>query len=143
MSLSASCRAKAPTRRRIIREICGSLRLLLWLVLLLQPRFPFAPPAPLRYAGAAAELTLSEISPRTLLLELSPLDDQAPPAAPSTILVPLRSHERLRARELPREKKLRTGHLRVTIKPEPLTLSVRRADGTLVQELVFDDTPNA
>ncbi|HYT60538.1 MAG TPA: TIM-barrel domain-containing protein [Haliangiales bacterium] len=40
-------------------------------------------------------------------------------------------------------KELRAGRLRVTVKTQPLTVTVRRQDGKLVQEVTFDDTANA
>jgi alpha-glucosidase/alpha-D-xyloside xylohydrolase len=97
--------------------------------------------ASIRFAGVPAELALSEVSERTVRLELSPLDDRGNPRppSPSTVLVPFVASEKLRVRELPREKELRVGELRVIIKSQPLIVSVRRADGKLVQELAFDE----
>ncbi len=99
---------------------------------------------PIRFGGEDAELTISEVSARTVRLELSPLDLRGPRAAtPSTILVPFASAEKLRTWDLASEKELRIGELRVALKPQPLTVSIRRADGKLVQELVFDATNNS
>ncbi|HEX5222412.1 MAG TPA: TIM-barrel domain-containing protein [Verrucomicrobiae bacterium] len=94
----------------------------------------------IRFNGSPAELVVSEVSERTVRIELFPLDEQGKPrpAIPSTVLVPFSVKEELRARELPREKQVRAGDLRVAIKADPLTVSVRR-DGKLVQELVFDE----
>jgi alpha-glucosidase/alpha-D-xyloside xylohydrolase len=96
---------------------------------------------PIRFAGLNAELVLSEVSVRTLRIELSPLDQQGKPraAARSTVLVSLTTTEKLRARELDGEKEIRVGQLRVGIRAQPLTVSVWRDDGKLVQELSFDD----
>ena len=96
----------------------------------------------IRFAGQNAELVLSEVSEQTLRIELFPLDEQARarPPAPSTVLVPFASTETLRTRQLTGAKKLRSGRLRVTVKTQPLTVTVRRQDGKLVQELTFDDT---
>jgi alpha-glucosidase/alpha-D-xyloside xylohydrolase len=96
---------------------------------------------PIRFAGKNAELVVSEVRERTVRLQLSPIDQQGKPrpATPSTVLVPFPSTEKLRARELEGEKELRVGGLRVLVKPQPLTVSVRRPDGRGVQELVFDD----
>jgi alpha-glucosidase/alpha-D-xyloside xylohydrolase len=99
--------------------------------------------APLRFAGSLAELTISEISERTVRIELFPLDEQRNPipAARSTVLVPFSVIEKLRIRELSGEREVRVGQLRVIIKPQPLAVSVRRGDSKLVQELIFDDAP--
>jgi alpha-glucosidase/alpha-D-xyloside xylohydrolase len=92
-----------------------------------------------------AELTISEIGDRTLRIQLSPLDQSGDPRrpTPSTVLVSFPSVERLRTRELETERGVWVGQLRVTIKPQPLTISVRRNDGQLVQELSFEDGTNA
>lgn len=94
---------------------------------------------PIVFAGRSSELVVSEVSDRTLRLVLAPLDDQASPrpSGPSTVLVPFAAAEMLRTRELAAEREVRVGRLHVMIKPRPLTVSVRRDDGTLVQELVF------
>jgi alpha-glucosidase/alpha-D-xyloside xylohydrolase len=98
--------------------------------------------AAIRFADAPSELVISEVSERTLRVTLSPLDEQGRPASgpPSAILVPFEEQERFRARELAGEKNLRVGKLRVRITPQPLTISVRRSDGKLVQELIFSET---
>jgi alpha-glucosidase/alpha-D-xyloside xylohydrolase len=105
------------------------------------PHPALAGPAPIRFAGQNAELALSEVSERTLRIELAPLDEQGRPrpAAPSTVLVPFPSTSQWRARELDGEKVLRAGRLRVTVRPLPLSIAIRRDDGPLVQELTFDD----
>jgi alpha-glucosidase/alpha-D-xyloside xylohydrolase len=97
---------------------------------------------PIRFAGQNAELVLSEVSEWTLRVELLPVDDQVSsrPPMPSTVLVPFPSTEKLRARQMTGTKDLRAGRLRVTVKTQPLTVTVRRRDGKLVQELTFDDT---
>jgi len=97
--------------------------------------------APIQFAGRKAELVISEVSERTLRLELSPLDENgtliAP--APSTVLVPFATTEKFRAREIAGEKELRAGQLRVTVTAQPLAMSFRRDDGKLVQQLTFDE----
>jgi hypothetical protein len=40
------------------------------------------------------------------------------------------------------EKEVRIGQLRVTIRPQPLVVAVRRDDGQLVQELAFPEGTN-
>jgi alpha-glucosidase/alpha-D-xyloside xylohydrolase len=75
-------------------------------------------------------------------LRLSPLDDlgKTEPAAPSTILVPFPASEKLRLRELAGVRQLRLGQMRVSLKAEPLALSIHRANGELLQELIFGDS---
>lgn len=95
----------------------------------------------LRFAGEDVELAISEVSQRTLRLELLPLDDQGRvrPSPPSTVLVPFAVTERLRVRELSADKELRVGQLRVIVTAQPLTVSVTTDSGRRVQELVLDD----
>ena len=90
-------------------------------------------------------MVVSTVGERTLRLELTPLDDQGRPrpAPASTVLVPFSATERLRLRRLDGEQELRAGAFRVAIKAPPLTLSLRRAEGEPVQELAFDDGPEA
>src|SRR5262245_206372 len=92
--------------------------------------------------GAPVELAISEVSARTVHLQLTPLDDQGRPSEGprSTILVSFPAKEKLRIRELDRERELRVGDLRVTVKPQPLTVLVKQADGKTVQELVFGNS---
>lgn len=87
-------------------------------------------------------MVVSQISDHTLRIELKPLDSQGQPqtGAPSGVLVPFSSEEKFRARELTKEKQLRAGKFRVAIRPQPFTILIRRADGTLVQELSLDRT---
>jgi alpha-glucosidase/alpha-D-xyloside xylohydrolase len=96
----------------------------------------------IQFGGVPAELVISQISERTLRLELKPLDaqGQAQTAVPSPVLDSFPMTGKLRLRELVGEKQLRVGQLRVSIKPQPLTITVRRADGKLVQELGFDES---
>src|SRR3989442_13140014 len=72
-----------------------------FLVLTLSAR-TFAAATPIRFAGQNAELVLSEVSERTLRVELFPFDEQgrSRPAAPSTVLVPFPFFEKLRARQI-------------------------------------------
>src|SRR5688572_14573008 len=95
-------------------------------------------------AKASGELTISEISERTLRLQFAPLDEGGSlrPPSPSTVLVPFASVEKLRTRELETAKEVRVGELRVTIRPQPFVVTVRDGDGKLVQELAFEDGTN-
>ena len=96
---------------------------------------------PIRFAGVPAELTVSEVSERTVRLQLASLDDAGRPrsATPSTVLVPFASTEKLRVRELSSDKELSVGRLRLLIKPQPLTVFVRTDGGRVVQAVVFDE----
>jgi alpha-glucosidase/alpha-D-xyloside xylohydrolase len=98
--------------------------------------------APLQFAGTPAELVISEVSERTLRVTLSPLDEKGEPRQPppSAVLVSFPSKIALRARELADEKNLEIGTLRVTVRAEPLTVTVRTASGKPVQELVFSSS---
>jgi alpha-glucosidase/alpha-D-xyloside xylohydrolase len=95
--------------------------------------------APIRYAGNAAELSVSAISEHTVQIVLAPLDEkgQARSAPPSTVLVELQSGLKLRRRELSRAETVSVGKLRVGVKPQPLTISVQGPAGKVAQELVF------
>ena len=93
---------------------------------------------PLQFAGSPTELVISEVSDRTVRVEALRLDQ--PNRPPSLVLVEFPTKEKFRTRDLNREKQLRVGKLRVTVKPSPLTVSIRRADGKAVQELIFDDS---
>src|SRR6185295_15928411 len=81
----------------------------------------------IRFAGAPAELKISEVSERAVRFELFPLDDQSRPrpAIPFTVLVPFPTTEKLRVRELFGDKELRVGQLRLVVKSNPLSVSVR------------------
>jgi alpha-glucosidase (family GH31 glycosyl hydrolase) len=95
---------------------------------------------PISFAGTPAELAISEVSDRTVRIQLSPLDEQQRPipASSTTVLAPFPSVEKLRAREISAEHQCRVGALHVVIKPESLTVTLRRANGSLLQELTFD-----
>jgi alpha-glucosidase/alpha-D-xyloside xylohydrolase len=90
------------------------------------------------------ELTISEVSQRTVRIQFSSVHEPGNLRTPntSTVLVPFASTERLRTREFDAEKEIRAGQLRVTVRPQPLVISVRRGDGKLVQELTFEDGTN-
>lgn len=100
---------------------------------------------PLRFASEPAELAIEQVSERTLRIELSPLDEKGHPRpeAPSSDLVSFPLKEKLRIRELPASKEIRAGNLRLSVKSDPLTLSFRRGDGSLVQTLTFEEGTDA
>jgi alpha-glucosidase (family GH31 glycosyl hydrolase) len=125
----------------------ATLQVILALLLVASWQIHAAVDSRLQLFGLPVELAVSEVSERTVRLELLPLDEQGEPRAgtPSTVLASFSSTEKLRTRELAGAKELRVGQLRLTIRPQPLTVAVRRMDGKLVPELVFDDrnTTNA
>jgi alpha-glucosidase/alpha-D-xyloside xylohydrolase len=97
--------------------------------------------AAIQFGGVPMELAVSEVSERTVRIALSPIDEQGRPrtGAPSTVLASFQSTEKLRIRGPVKPQELRAGRLRVTIKPQPLTVTLTQTDGKRLQELVFDD----
>ena len=100
---------------------------------------------PLRLAGEPAELSIHEISERMIRIELAPLDERAVPQAeaPSSDLVRFPSKEKLRIRELGSSKEIRVGKLRAHVQPNPLTISIHKPDGSLVQTFTFETSTNS
>ena len=98
---------------------------------------------PIRFPEAPSELVISQVSDRTLRIQLFPLDkkSQPVPTPASTALVPFESREKFRTRSLSGDKELRIGELRVRIDPDPLTISIRGPKDKLVQELAFESGP--
>jgi alpha-glucosidase (family GH31 glycosyl hydrolase) len=98
----------------------------------------------LRFGGEPAELRIDEVSERTIRIELAPLDERGIPRAEATSsdLVPFPSQEKLRIRELGSSKEIRAGKLRVRVQPNPLTISVRRSDGSSAQTFTFEESTN-
>jgi alpha-glucosidase/alpha-D-xyloside xylohydrolase len=92
-----------------------------------------------QFGGTPVELAISEVSEQSLRIELSSLAEQGHgrKASPRDALVPFPQTEKLRVRELSGERRLGVGHLRVTVRPQPVSINVCRADGKLVQELIF------
>ncbi len=97
--------------------------------------------ARIRFGDTAAELTVGEVSDQTVRIAFSPLDEhgRGNNSLPSAMLTPFPSQERLKIRELTKPREVRAGNLRLLLKPQPLTITITRRDGSLVQELVFGD----
>ncbi|HTL17662.1 MAG TPA: TIM-barrel domain-containing protein, partial [Patescibacteria group bacterium] len=93
----------------------------------------------IQFDRTAVQLAISQVSDRALRIGLCPLNDERETFSQSDALVPFSQTEKLRARELSGNRQLRVGQLLVRIKPHPLSIAVQRADGTLVQELVFSE----
>ena len=103
-----------------------------------------AAPKPILFGGAKAELTVSEVSERTLRFELKFAESQqAGVSNRSTVLAPFKSTEKLQTSVIDGQQQLRFGTLRVVIKPSPLTISVQRMDGKMVQQLTSYASPQS
>ena len=76
-----------------------------------------AAPSALRFAGQEVELAISEVSERTIRIQLTPFDqgDRAQPAMATSVLVPFASTNKIRVREIDGVKELSVGRLRVSI----------------------------
>jgi alpha-glucosidase/alpha-D-xyloside xylohydrolase len=92
-----------------------------------------------RYAGAAAELSVAAVSERTVEIVLAPLDDKgkAVPAPPSTAFVSFATDPKLRTKDLKDGQEVTAGKLVVKIKADPFTITVRGPGDQLVQEFTF------
>lgn len=93
----------------------------------------------IRFDGVPVELTISQVSDKTARIQLCPLDEHGSPVqtVSSPTLATFEAKEKFHARELSLEKEIRAGDLRLVLKANPLTITVRRANGTIVQELWF------
>jgi alpha-glucosidase/alpha-D-xyloside xylohydrolase len=103
----------------------------------LGPEAAFA--EPVNYWGGKAELSISQVSERTVRIVLAPLDDKgtAVPAPPSTALVlPEPKNVKLKRRALDGPEQVTAGKLRLQITPAPFKVAVTDASGKAVQELV-------
>jgi alpha-glucosidase (family GH31 glycosyl hydrolase) len=97
-----------------------------------------AGPAPLRFAGRDIELRITAVSDRTIRVTLAPVN--TPPLEAGPVLVSRTWPEpALRLTELPAERLLMLGPLRVSIRPGPLTVEVTTQEGKPVQRLAFED----
>src|SRR4051812_27944628 len=110
------------------REKPGCMRTygILLLALIVTSGMCLAQDAAIRVGGSPRELTIDSVSDRTLRVGLSPLDDNGRPvpSPPTAVFVPYDSVERLRTRELPADRTIDAGPLRIAIKPQPLTITV-------------------
>ncbi|HHY86676.1 MAG TPA: glycoside hydrolase family 31 protein [Verrucomicrobia bacterium] len=92
-----------------------------------------------RFAGMNGELRVEEVSERTVRIRFIPPSAPENTNAPGSVLVPFESRERLRATTIERPREISIAGLRVSVSSQPLTVSVKRADGKDVQQLVFDE----
>jgi alpha-glucosidase (family GH31 glycosyl hydrolase) len=97
--------------------------------------------ATIQFGGVPDVLTISQVSDHAVRIALTPLDEAGKPRPERPIygFVDFPKTEKLNVRELTENKTVEAGDLRVTVQPEPLTISVHRKDGSLVQELKFNN----
>jgi alpha-glucosidase/alpha-D-xyloside xylohydrolase len=102
----------------------------------------FADDATIHLGPSPAELTIDSITDKTICITLSPLDAQGHPfpSPPTSVFVPCNSAQQLRIRDLPAPQQIDVGSLRMALRPHPLTITVSRPDGHIVQELSFGPT---
>jgi alpha-glucosidase (family GH31 glycosyl hydrolase) len=118
-----------------------------WVVVLFasltNPTILYAQSIPIRYRGAPAELSINKLSDRTLQIVLSPIDEatRAPrPEPASSVFVEQEPQSVLRSRELDSAgQTIPFGKLSVKIDPTPLSISLVRSNGDLVQSLRLDE----
>ena len=132
-------------RKKFVRPSVASVGKFASLLIVISALPTSASAATIRFGDTARELVISEVSARTVRLELLPLDASGfrPLNTPSQILVPFVSAEKLHLKELTGEKQVRVGDLRVAVHGDPLTVTVRTAAGKLVQEVAFLRTNDA
>jgi alpha-glucosidase/alpha-D-xyloside xylohydrolase len=92
-----------------------------------------------RYGGSPAELSVGVVSDHMVEIILAPLDEEGKPRPepPSTALLKLKTEVKLRSKEIKDAQEVTAGKLVVTVKAEPLAITVRGPGDQLVQELTF------
>src|ERR1043166_7241910 len=97
------------------------------------------PAVAFEFRGGPHELVISEISDRTIRIQLLPIapDGKTLPPKNTSALVPFASTELFRARELSSSKTIVAKKTRVTASAQPLSISYFREDGHPVQQLTF------
>lgn len=95
----------------------------------------------LRVGGADAELTLARVGDRTVELSLAPLDrgGRPLPVPDSDILVDYPRDVLWSGRSVDAPVQRSVGDLTVEVSPAPLTITLRRPDGSVVQRLEFPE----
>jgi alpha-glucosidase/alpha-D-xyloside xylohydrolase len=100
----------------------------------------------IRFAANDAELSITELSPRTVRITLTPPDDAKAVDALNhgSVFAPRRWPEpALKLKELASEHELALEHHRISIKRAPLRIEVISKSGKLIQRLAFDDNSGA
>ncbi|RYD54374.1 MAG: hypothetical protein EOP83_22190, partial [Verrucomicrobiaceae bacterium] len=94
--------------------------------------------APLVTAGKPAEFSIRVVGDGALRVTLKPLDFKADLSS-NPALLDRTDAPVLRLQELNEPKEITAGGLSISIKPDPLTLRVSSTEGTLIQELSFQN----
>ncbi|MCW1921831.1 DUF5110 domain-containing protein [Luteolibacter arcticus] len=94
--------------------------------------------APLVTAGKPAELSIRVTGDRALRVTLKPLDFK-PELPVNPALLDRTDEPVIRIQEIDRPREIAAGVLKVSLKPDPLTIRVTSADGVLIQELAFQN----
>jgi alpha-glucosidase/alpha-D-xyloside xylohydrolase len=98
---------------------------------------------PIRYREAPAELAINKLGDRTLQIVLAPIDDETGeprPEPPSRAFVDQELRPVLRSRELDDGgQTIPFGSLSVKVGAKPLSVSLLRSNGDVLQSLRFDD----
>ncbi|MEX1010493.1 MAG: TIM-barrel domain-containing protein [Balneolaceae bacterium] len=99
----------------------------------------------IRYAGQPAELSLVQVSERTIEVQLSPIgSDGQPVELPSSeVLIDFPRNPIATWRTLYETEFHEVGNLRVEVQPDPLRVVVRNSDGDLVQSMTWDEETGA
>lgn len=93
----------------------------------------------IRWRAADCQLTISQVSDRTLHISVAPRVEGEPIAAPpSAVVVDLDEQVQFSESTIPDTSELEIGDLRLEIHNQPLSIAIRRASGELVQKLTFD-----
>ena len=106
------------------------------IILLSTAAAAIAAAAPLRHAGADVNATVLRVSENTVELRLAaPLDQ--------TVLIQYPSEQKWSGRELAKPVEVATGKYTFTLAASPLSLTVRRKGGGIVQQLTWNESDDA
>jgi alpha-glucosidase/alpha-D-xyloside xylohydrolase len=96
---------------------------------------------PLTVGSTPVELGVTTISPHTVRLTILPLENgEAQPLKAGGVLVDRGwSRPLLQIRSLPTPRTVRSGNLRVTLSPHPLSVQIETSTGRLIQELQVEE----
>lgn len=113
-----------------------------WLLLLLIANAATA--APIEFQGERRELVISKVSDRAIRIELVAIlpDGKADVTHPTSALLPVKGEELLRVREMNGNRELAAGAMRVEISADPLSIALRRGDGSQIHALSFAAATN-
>ncbi|HEU5396116.1 MAG TPA: peptidylprolyl isomerase, partial [Verrucomicrobiae bacterium] len=100
-------------------------------------RATIVPSSAILFGGVPIRLRLSRAGDKTVRIGLAPADGGRQSDSP--FLAKFSSRQVLELSELRGVKEVHVGKLRVELQPHPLTVSIRRADDTLVQRFVFPE----